>query len=499
MAQLINQAAEQKKTVVAEVRRSGEAITIPNDVSIDDAIGVLVAKQKEEEQFTAFSEKFDAFIWDGCYAMANALDKKFGWFQQMSTPGSFFSPDEPPKLFSVATGPETNIHVPWGRFTIPGIAHGDGYMETGYYVNQSCMVSFQLSAEIRRKHSEQFKALCKEINAQLKIASLYKGKAITIKFRDEDGDPIKFPEPAFPRINGAQAKQLIFSRHIEAALEANLYTPLVKTELVRQAGIPLKRGVLLAGPYGTGKTLIATHTADLAVANGWTFLFCQSAADFSDCVRFASKYQPAVIFCEDIDRVTDGDRDEQMDEILNAIDGVDSKSSEIMLVLTTNEVENIHHGMLRPGRLDAVIAVERPDAEAVERLIRHYGGALLDRTEDLVEAGKLLAGSTPAVIREVVERAKLTSLAGQESSEIHLTESGLVMAARTMRVQLELLNREKEKDPNPMEVFGRVLAQHIVAGVHAAVQEAPGIQKAFPPALKPSNGEAHLEDFAQVS
>lgn len=492
MEQTINAAADNKKTLVAEVRRAGEAITIPSGVSIGDAISTLMAKQKEEEQITGFGETFDAFIWDGCYALANALDKKFGWFEQMKTPGSFFEPEEPPRLFSVASGPSETIQVPWGRFSVPGMAKGDGFMETGYYRNQSDMICFQLGAQIRRKHSDLFKELCKEIHAQLSTASLYKGKAITIKFRDEGGDPIDKPEPAFPRIAGVGTNRLVFSCHIEAALNANLYTPLLKTDLVRRAGIPLKRGVLLAGPYGTGKTLIATHTAELATKNGWTFLFCQSAADFPDCVRFAQKYQPAVVFCEDIDRVTDGDRDEQMDEILNVIDGVDSKSSEIMLVLTTNEVENIHPGMLRPGRLDAVIAVERPDAEAVQRLIRLYGGALLDEAEDLSEAGTLLAGSTPAVIREVVERAKLTSLAGQDSSEIHLTEGALVLAARTMRVQLELLNREAKKEPDPLAVFGAVMAAHLIEGAKTAHAAAPTLQFGLPahPTSKPSNGTA---------
>jgi transitional endoplasmic reticulum ATPase len=492
MAQTINEAAEVRKTILAPIVRSGEAISIPEGISIAETISILKAKQEEEEQVTTFAEQFDAFIWEGCFALANALDRKFGWFQQMKTPGSFFEPDQPPRLFTIKTGPEETVEVPWGRFSVPGIGKGDGYMETGYHRNPSGMVCFQLAAQIKRKHSLLFRELCKEIHAQLKAASLYKGKAVTIKFRDEDGEEINFPEPAFPRIVPIAANQLIFSRHIEAALAANLYTPLVKTARVRKEGIPLKRGVLLAGPYGAGKTLIATRTAALATENGWTFLFCQSAADFSDCVRFAQKYQPAVVFCEDIDRVTDGDRDEQMDEILNVIDGVDSKSSEIMLVLTTNEVENIYQGMLRPGRMDAVIAVERPDAEAVERLIRHYAGALLEKEEDLTEAGKLLSGSTPAVIREVVERAKLTALARDEESELHLTEEALVLSARTMRVQLDLLNRETRKDPEPMEVFGRVLAEHIVEGAKKAHLAAPDVYKSLPAVgEKPSNGRAY--------
>lgn len=355
-------------------------------------------------------------------------------------------------------------------------------MGTGYHRNQTGMICFRLMGEMKRKHSNLFHELCAEIRVQLKSASLYKGKAITIKFRDDDNDPIEFPEPTFPEMAQIDRQQLIFSAHIEAALEANLYTPLTKTEQVRAANIPLKRGVLLAGPYGTGKTLIATLTARVATENGWTFLFCQSAADFPDCVRFAQRYQPAVVFCEDIDRVTDGDRDEQMDEILNTVDGVDSKSNEIMLVLTTNEVENIHQGMLRPGRLDAVIAVERPDAKAVERLMRYYGGALLNESEDLAEAGILLAGTTPSVIREVVERAKLTWLALSDGAgrELRLTQAALISSARTMKMQLDLLDREKAQDPQPMEVFGRVVAEHLIAGAKAAHLAAPNVYSELP-------------------
>lgn len=476
MAKSIKQAAEQEeRIVVAEVHRAGEAIMIPDTITIAEAIETLVNKQTEEEQVVGLSENFDAFIWEGCYALANALDKKYGWFRGMSIPETFFEPKVPPSFQTVKTSPTETVQVPWGRFLLPGIPLCDGFMATSYYRDSHGMVCFKLSAEIRRKHARLFHELCKEVHAQLKERSLYKGKAVTIKFRDSGGDPIEFPEPTFPAISKIEGNEIIFSRHIEDALLANLYTPLTKTALVRAAKIPLKRGVLLAGPYGTGKTLVATCAASRAVENGWTFLFCQSAADFSDCVRFAQKYQPAVVFCEDIDRVTDGERDQKMDEILNVIDGVDSKLSEIMLVLTTNEVESIHPGMLRNGRLDAVIAIERPDAEAVGRLIRHYSGDLLDQDSELMEVGAMLSGSTPSVIREVVERAKLTAVA-QGADELRLNEQALLSSARTMRTQLDLLNRKPKQDPNPMEVFGKVLAKHLIHGAQMANLHAPEVE-----------------------
>lgn len=483
MSKSINEAAEDKKTKVAAVERSGEAIRVPGNISLDEAIDILSQKREEEEQVIKMDRRFSAFIFDGCYALARALDNKFGWFQQMRTPGSFFEPEQPPAMYTVKIGVNETVEVPWGRFRVPGISRYDGFMETSHHRDQlTGMICFRLSAEMKRKHSLLFEEICKEIESQLQKSSLYKGKAITIKFRNEDGKRLDLPEPSFPKINALNSDSLIFPRHVESALESNLYTPLTKTAKCRAAGIPLKRGVLLAGPFGTGKTLTAQRTAHLAQENGWTYLFCQSAADFCDCVNFARQYQPAVVFCEDIDRVTDDERDEKMDEILETIDGVNAKGTEIMLVLTTNEVDNIHQGMLRPGRLDAVIIVERPDAEAVQRLLRLYGGSLIRHDEDLAEAGELLAGCTPAVIREVVERSKLTALAiagNDEHAELSLSQPALIHSARTMKAQLDLLNRQPKKDPHPMELFGRAAAEALVDAINEVSEEHPGAFKSI--------------------
>ena len=56
----------------------------------------------------------------------------------------------------------------------------------------------------------------------------------------------------------------------------------------------------------------------------------------------------------------------------------DSKDSEIMVVLTTNEVSKIHPAFLRPGRIDAVVSIRPPDTEATVRMVRRYGRGLVD-------------------------------------------------------------------------------------------------------------------------
>ena len=72
-----------------------------------------------------------------------------------------------------------------------------------------------------------------------------------------------------------------------------------------------------------------------------------------------------------------------MDEILNVIDGIESKGTEIITVLTTNNLGNITSAMLRPGRLDAIVSVRAPDAKAAQQLVRLYAGTLLAADDDL--------------------------------------------------------------------------------------------------------------------
>src|SRR5690606_20126549 len=131
-----------------------------------------------------------------------------------------------------------------------------------------------------------------------------------------------------------------------------------------------------------------------AVQNGITYLYVPRADELKDAIEFAKLYQnPAsVVFCEDIDRVTKGERSVAMDDILNIIDGIDTKTANIMVVLTTNHMDNINPAMLRPGRLDAVIPVTPPDAKAVERLIRVYAKGAVRADEDLAHVGATLAG-----------------------------------------------------------------------------------------------------------
>jgi transitional endoplasmic reticulum ATPase len=194
-------------------------------------------------------------------------------------------------------------------------------------------------------------------------------------------------------------------------------------------------------------------------------------------LELARRFQPCVVFAEDIDRAVAGEeRSPDIDDVLNTIDGVAAKGSEIITVLTTNHVERINSAMLRPGRLDAVINVEPPDADAARRLIRIYGRALLSADDPLLESGIALDGQIPAVIRECVERSKLVAIGrSEDGAELRITDADVAVAAAGMLAHIDLLGRPQQPEPSG-DVFqemvrrimdGAIAESGIVAQLHS--------------------------------
>jgi transitional endoplasmic reticulum ATPase len=246
----------------------------------------------------------------------------------------------------------------------------------------------------------------------------------------------------------------------------NVLTPIVRADECREYGVPLKRGILMEGPYGTGKTLAAYVAAAAAVASGATFIYLERADELEEAIRLAHQYGRVVIFSEDIDRVVTGERSIEMDDILNVIDGIDSKNTEVMVVLTTNHVENINRAMLRPGRLDAVISVRPPDAAAAAKLVKLYGRGLIDEKADLTEVGEMLKGNIPAVIREVVERSKMSRISRIHRGEKFVVdEADLLRAAASMKTQLKLLEERPVDTRTGLEKVATILGAHLEGAV----------------------------------
>lgn len=454
-AAVVKKEQEYWKHTETDIEYEGKKITLPGDpapMAIDDAITALKRKQKDENQEVDVFELVDAFPLDGAVAFVKALKHLYGWANSIPTPG-FFGPENP-KMITVQTGLNSSVQVPWGQFQVPGVENPIKVDAT----RTENGPAFVILGTVRKKEQRVIKQIAELTREILKTESIYRGKAVRLKV-SSDGQLKLRGEPEFIDTSSAKPEDLIMSRDIEEQIETSLLTPIKHTQACIDNGIPLNRGILLEGKYGTGKTMTAMMTGQCCEQNDWTFIILDNVKGLKDALLFAQRYQPAVVFAEDVDRIADS-RNESGNDLLNTIDGALTKSAKVITVLTTNYVEKIHNAMLRPGRLDAVISVTPPDGEAVSRLLRLYARDLISPEETLREVGSHLQGQIPATIREVVERSKLSMLSG--GREI-LVENDLLIAAKGMTRHLELLNGKPEDNESDYEKFGK-LFQKISGG-----------------------------------
>lgn len=435
------------------IEHSGRAITLPIDPSrmpLEKAREALDRRIKDESQPFMVAEKFDAFPHDAAVAFVKAMNKLYGW-SSPQTVMTFFGP-KPPVMLTVKTGlrSEDVIQCPFGAFKLPGI---ENTVHTGFD-DDGAGPYFFIRAEVKKRDRHLLVELANETRRILKNESIYKGKAIRLGVGNNGNLNLNDP-PQFMDVGNTTESSLLFDEDTEAQINTNILTPIKQTALCKKLGIPIKRGVLLEGPFGTGKSLTARMTGNVCEQNNWTFVLLDKVQGLKVALEFANKYAPAVVFAEDIDRIA-CDRDEEMNDLVNTIDGVISKTSQVMTILTTNFVEKLNPVILRPGRLDAVISLRPPNAETVKRLISYYAGKLLPASVTLTEAGKELKGQIPASIRECVERAKLGMISRGESKA--LSEHDIIIAAKTMKNHLALLN-SKKPEPSAADRLAAALVE----------------------------------------
>ncbi len=424
--------------------KTGDSFTVPHGMSYDQAINILHRKREEDETTTEFTREFLYRRMDGAYATSQVLKERYGITLGKNVESFFGS--RPPELRRVEVAPGVTEQVPWGTLEIPTLKNVEIVMCDGHSNDEYGRI-FCLHAYGPRKYRQEIEELFDAIEQHLKTKSIYRGQAI-----------IGHNDPEFLDLSNFNPKQVVHSAEVKTQLETSLWSVLRYTEAMRRDGMPLKRAVLLHGPYGTGKTLTGQQTAKEATDNGWTFIAARPGRDdLEDVMRTARLYQPAVVFFEDVDTETSSSDDDEVSEMLDAFDGIVAKGGELLMLMTTNQIDRIHEGMFRPGRLDALVEIGALDREGVEKLIKVYVPSKKLDNIDFDEVFEFTQGFLPAFIREVVTRASsvaLTRVDGRKTYKI--TTSDLVTAANSLRPQLEQMEKagKGEKQPTLDEAFG---------------------------------------------
>jgi len=243
-------------------------------------------------------------------------------------------------------------------------------------------------------------------------------------------------------------------------------------------GAKIPKGVLLVGPPGTGKTLLAKAVAGEAEVpffsvSGSSFIEMfvgVGASRVRDLFEQAKKESPSIIFIDELDAIGksralghiggNDEREQTLNQMLAEMDGFGAESPVIVLA-ATNRPEILDPALLRPGRFDRQVLVDKPDFKGrVEILKVHAKNIKLSKDGDLEELAKLTAGLAGADLANIINEAAL--LAGRENQE-SVSQQNLKEAVERAIAGLE----KKSRRISPKEK--RIVAYH--ESGHAVVSQ----------------------------
>lgn len=405
---------------------------------VREAIRFLERWQEQQSTHHNFNKVFRYRPYDVAHATNRALKEAFGTTGVGETIHTMFGP-QPPQFVDVPVSVTDSVQVPWSTTAFPPLGQ-DATIDIDYSMDREAGPIGTVTVHAPRAVKAQVEGLFKLIDKHLKEESIYRGKALI------GGDQLM---PKFLDVRKVDPSHVIYSDEVLRQLNANVWALIEHTDLMRELGEPLKRAVLLEGPYGTGKSLAAFLTAQKAEANGWTFLFVRPGDDLDAAMRTAQLYAPAVVFFEDIDVVAEAGDPAKVSKLLDSFDGIGAKGAEVIAILTTNRKDKIHKGMLRPGRLDAVISINALDAEGVEKLIKAKVPADMLRVINYPEVYGAFKTFTPAFAAEAISRAKRFAIARAGKRPDFLTTADFVGAAQSLLPQLELMQSADEEKTTP--------------------------------------------------
>jgi cell division protease FtsH len=246
----------------------------------------------------------------------------------------------------------------------------------------------------------------------------------------------------------------------EAEEELNELVQFLKTpERFTRLGGKIPKGVLLVGPPGTGKTLLARAVAGEA---GVPF-FSISGSDFMelyvgvgaarvrDLFKQAGERAPCIVFIDEIDAIGkariagapgggEGERDQTLNQLLVEMDGFDGRKG-IILMAATNRPDTLDPALLRPGRFDRQVLVDRPDVRGREAILKvHAAKITLAPDVDLKRIAQITPGFVGADIATALNESALLAVrrnkdaVGQREIEDAVERLALGLERRSRRL-----------------------------------------------------------------
>ena len=235
-----------------------------------------------------------------------------------------------------------------------------------------------------------------------------------------------------------------------------------KPEKYREIGASMPKGILLVGPPGTGKTMLAKAVAGEAEVpffsmSGSEFVEMfvgMGASKVRDLFRQAKEKAPCIVFIDEIDAIgkkRDGqlggndEREQTLNQLLTEMDGFEGNTGVIILA-ATNRPESLDPALTRPGRFDRRVPVELPDLKGREEILKvHAKKIKIADDVDFAHIARMASGASGAELANIVNEAALRAVRDGRSyaTQADMEESIEVVIAGYQKKNAIMTDREK--------------------------------------------------------
>ena len=249
----------------------------------------------------------------------------------------------------------------------------------------------------------------------------------------------------------------------------------------KEIGASMPKGILLVGPPGTGKTMLAKAVAgesnvpffSMSGSEFVEMFVGMGASKVRDLFKQAKEKAPCIVFIDEIDAIgqkRDGrvggndEREQTLNQLLTEMDGFETNNGVIILA-ATNRPESLDPALTRPGRFDRRVPVELPDLKGREEILKvHAKKVKLDESVDFSRIARMASGASGAELANIVNEAALRAVRENRSfvTQADLEESIEVVIAGYQKKNAILTDQEK-----------KVVSYHEIG--HALVQRSRAI------------------------
>ena len=229
------------------------------------------------------------------------------------------------------------------------------------------------------------------------------------------------------------------------------------------AGASMPKGILLVGPPGTGKTMLAKAVAgesnvpffSISGSEFVEMFVGMGASKVRDLFRQAKEKAPCIVFIDEIDAIGqkrnsginggNDEREQTLNQLLTEMDGFESNNG-VMILAATNRPESLDPALTRPGRFDRRVPVELPDLAGREAILRvHAKKIKMADDVDLHTIARMAAGASGAELANIINEAALRAVRNNRTvvNEADLEESIEVVIAGYQKKNAVLSDKEK--------------------------------------------------------